>query len=61
IGGGDDFETRGAFACLTINKKKLVSDIAKIPETPYKRAFLTSSERKALGRKLLHRANKIKA
>lgn len=37
INGGDEYGTRGAFACLTIkiNRRKLVSDLAKIPETGY--------------------------
>ncbi|CAN0301813.1 unnamed protein product [Pylaiella littoralis] len=55
IGGGDDFESAGAFACLTINPRKLTSDIGKIPEIAYKRAFLKSSQRKALGLKVTER------
>ncbi|CAN0422609.1 unnamed protein product, partial [Pylaiella littoralis] len=50
-----------SFACLTINKKKLVSDLEKILEAAYKKAFVKCSERKALATKLLKRANKEKA
>lgn len=59
IGGGDDYETGGAYACLTINKRKLVTDLAKIPESGYKRAFLNCSERKALGLKVREQKTRL--
>ncbi|CAN0055524.1 unnamed protein product [Pylaiella littoralis] len=57
IGAGDTdyyhFKIPGAFASLTKNRKKLVSDLSKIAEPKYKRAFMLCSERKTLGQKLL--------